>query len=655
MTRTTSGTLTFYDLAVVALIFFSVVMTALVTDRVFQHLPHLEDEMAYLYQARIFARGDVVIDSPQPSRAFWQPFVIDYAQTGNRFGKYSPGWPALLAIGELMGRLWVVNAFCAAGTVALTYRLGREVFNRDVGLIAAALVAFSPMALLLNGTLMGHTSALFCAALFMYAIWRIERGRRVIAWGVVAGIALGLLIINRPLTAIGVALPFVLWSGLRVLLSLVNTRPFRVQKRMADDLTAPEPLVRGRSFLPTLVPLVLLSVIALTISAAIPLFNDAAVDDPGFNLYTLVWPYDQVGFGTCCGRSSLPENGGEGHTIVKGVRHARFDLSLMAADLFGWNIGTITPEIQTHLQNESDYWPLRGLSFFILPLGLAVGFRRGWLWAWLVVGLVWLVAPLVADAPFLKGYLSNTVSSTPAQIQQAKNLLWAWVGAGAVLMLIPPLGLAFEHWRAGRAITGEDHNHRTALTESTWTWLLLGVAFCMIYIHLAYWIGSQRYSTRYYYEALSALGLIGALPLAWIVRQVKDSPARPALYSAFAVLLIFTLYSYSTPRIQALYGFNMISPDLAQGVEERREGEQPVLVIVSGNDVRWRSYGSLMALTGPYLDDDIIVAWDYAPGQGVREQIIARFPERQIIELNAQANEAWFADEAPPSIGQASQ
>lgn len=637
-----------YHAAAVLLVLFTFIMSFLVAERVFEHLPHLEDEMAYVFQARIFARGDLVIDSPEVQRAFWQPFVIDHAPTGNRFGKYSPGWPGLLAVGVLFGRMWIINAFFAAGTVALTYRLGREVFNADVGLIAAALTAFSPMALLLNGTLMGHTSALFAFALFMVALWRIERERKAAAWGLAGGAALGLLVINRPLTAVGVVAPFILWSGVRVLLAaLRDARQVRGHAGTpADRLTRLGAWAHTGA---TLRPLLLLSAVTVAISAAIPLFNWAAVGDPGFNLYTLVWPYDQVGFGTCCGRSSLPENGGEGHTIVKGIRHARFDLSLTAADLFGWNVGAITPDIVTHLQNESDYWPLFGLSFFILPFGLAVGFRKTWLWLWLVVGLVWLVLPLVNNLPFLRGLIVENIANTPAQLAQAKSHIWLWLAFGAGWMLVPPLGITVGLWRRG--LRGDLPQQERVLVQALWTWLLLAAGAGLIGVHLAYWIGSQRYSTRYYYEALTAFTLIGALPIAWLVRRSSAFAWRGLVYGVFTGVLVYTLYAYSTPRIQALHQFNFISAELAQAVEARREDDRPVLVLITGvsGDVRWRSYGSLMALTSPYLDGDIVAAWNFAPETDLRQTLRAMFPDRQVIDLLAEANTSWFADEPRPA------
>ncbi len=529
-----------HTLLALLLVGFSFGMSALVSSRVMEHLPHLEDEVAYLFQAKTYAGGHLVVDSPQPSRAYWQPFVKDYQPTGKRFSKYTPGWPMLLAFGVLMGQPWVINAFLAALIVALTYRLGSSLYDEDVGLVAAALVSFSPMALLLNGTLMGHTTALAATCLFLYAYWRMTRSRRALRWGLVAGLALGLVVITRPLTALGVALPLILWSGARLLAALF----------------------RSHDLLARLKPLLALAAATLIVSSVIPIYNYAATGNPTQNLYTLIWSYDQVGFGDCCGRS--------GHTLEKGIQHVRWDLSLMAADLYGWQLedlrdlgphlanlfnggglGTsITPELQDHLRTASDYWPLTGISWILLPFGLLIGWRR------------------------------------------------------------------------------------------RWTWLLAEVALSLVLVHLAYWIGSQRYSTRYYFEALTALSILSALPLVWVMRRIKR---RWPVYLLLGLGLVYSLYSYSTPRIDALYRFNFITPEVVEGVAQRRSGDQPVLVIMTGTDVRWRAFGALLAETSPYLDSDIVVAWDDT-SPGMRDAILARFPDRQVIDMGAEGNARWFVD-----------
>ncbi len=495
-------------LAALLLAFFAFFMSAYVSQVVFARMPHLEDEVAYLFQARTYTGGQLVIASPEPHRAFWQPFVVDL--NGLRFGKYTPGWPLQLALGVLMGQPWLMNALFAMLTVVLVYRLGREIFNPDVGVIAAALTAFSPMALLLNATLMGHTSALFAATLFLYAYWRIERGKHTLRWGAIAGIALGLLVANRPITGLAVGTPLILYSLVRLVRSVI--RPTResaadravppvetVDATQASPELTPQTESRARKPLPArgfwaiLTPLLLLSTITLIIAAIVPLNNDLATGSPTKDLYTLVWSYDRVGFGKCCGRS--------GHTLEKGIRQAGFDLSLTSADLFGWAIGSLTqsngairPDMANHLLTQSTYWykvgdtwVLIGISWILLPFGFLLAYRRQ---ALLI--LVWVMAAY-SWLRFASAYDGGAHLTDP-------NFAWLWIGAALGWLYLPLL-----FWR--------DRVH-------TWTWILWCAAAGLVIIQMTYWIGSQLYSTRYYFEGLTSLALISAIPIAWLARRI---------------------------------------------------------------------------------------------------------------------------------------
>lgn len=44
----------------------------------FERLPHLEDEFAYLFQAKVFAGGHLWVERPAgvEVKVLWQPFVI---------------------------------------------------------------------------------------------------------------------------------------------------------------------------------------------------------------------------------------------------------------------------------------------------------------------------------------------------------------------------------------------------------------------------------------------------------------------------------------------------------------------------------------------------------------------------------------------------
>ncbi len=132
--------------AAILIAFFALTASAVVSRVVFERLPHLEDEFAYLYQARMFARGDLYIDTPRPLATYWQPFLVDLDHNGDgirerRFGKYTPGWPMVLAVGELLNASWMLNAWLAMLTIALVYRLGREIYNPETGAIAAILMS----------------------------------------------------------------------------------------------------------------------------------------------------------------------------------------------------------------------------------------------------------------------------------------------------------------------------------------------------------------------------------------------------------------------------------------------------------------------------------------------------------------------------------
>jgi 4-amino-4-deoxy-L-arabinose transferase-like glycosyltransferase len=571
-----------YTWLVVALALFSFGMSAVLSRTVFERLPHLEDELTYLFQARMIARGDLTIPSPDPRNAFWQPFVID--RSGQRFGKYPVGFPAQLALGEWAGAAWVVNASYAALTVALVFALGSAIFDRRVGTIAAALTAFSPMALLLNSTLMSHSSALCFTLLFVYACWRLEHGQRTTLWGIAAGVGLGMVIANRPFAAVAIALPLVVWSGVR-LLNVLRTDRRRLWR--------------------TLQPLLALSVVALLFAATIPLYSLIAVGDPTVNLYTLVWQYDRAGFGDCCGRN--------GHTLATGFAHVRFDLSLLAADLFGWQIGTFSPQVIQHLRAASDYYPNIGVSWLLLLPALVVAFRRR------VIGVArWLLLGF--------GWAWLAVSGTP-QTFATTQAAWLWVGVSLVWLLLP---LLWWGWRRD--------------TRHVWTWLLIALPITLIVLHLTYWVGSQRYSTRYFYEGVGALAILGALPLAWLVQR-----GGRAMSGCVLMLLLIALVNYSLPRINTLFRYNNVSQCWIDTAVAQRTQDRPLLVIVTGTNLTWRSIGSFMAVTSPYRDSDIVAVYNRVANpdsDGDRARIIAQFPERQVIDLRGEGSEAMFVDEA---------
>lgn len=395
-----------------------------VAARVFELMPHLEDEVAYVWEAKLAASGRLTIPTPEYPKSFLVPFVVDY--NGLRFGKYPLGWPVVLAAGMMLGvRAWV-NPLLAGFGVWLTYRLGKKVFSAGVGLLAAGLTVVSPFFLVNSGSLLSHPLGLALSAAFTL-VWLDGFGdrnapRRWLPTLTAAGL-MGALVLTRPMTAAAVAFPFAI-HGLVL-------------------------LIRGPR--QTRLHLLVFGLTAAALASLHLLWQYAVTGDPMLNPYTLWWPYDKIGFG--------PEVGRHGHTLTQAWINTRQSLAAGWKDLFGW--GTF--------------------SWILLPVGAWAALRnwRGWLVAgvfpstvlfylayWIgsslfgpryyyeglfsltlitAAGVFWLAGAYRRDAIDLSGlarrvtarFLKKTTADTdaPLPIHRAAMRSWLRPGLAAVLLI----------------------------------------------------------------------------------------------------------------------------------------------------------------------------------------------------------------------------
>lgn len=341
------------DGVALALAILAAVATATISLRVFERIPHVEDEFANLWQAEVMAHGRLDLPSPPEPKGFIVPFVVDYE--GRRFGKYTPGWPAALSLGARAGAPWLVNTILAGMGVWLTYRLGTKIAGRGVGLLAALLTGVSPMFLMLSGSLMSHALSMFLVVAFSLA-WldlfprrsRISETPSTPPWlmTLVGGLALGLLTLTRPLTAVGVGLPFAIHGGFLLV--------------RGDGGTRRRVLAIGG--------------LALLVGAILFLWQAALTGDPLKNPYTLWWSYDRIGFGP--GRG-LTESG---HTLRLAQINTRFSLRAGKHDLFGWPYFSwlFLPFGFVALWRNRDAWLLSSTA----PT-LVIVYAAYWIGAWL--------------------------------------------------------------------------------------------------------------------------------------------------------------------------------------------------------------------------------------------------------------------------------
>src|SRR5262249_8824267 len=64
---------------------------AVVASSLLERMPHVQDSVAYLFQAKIFASGRLWADLPPTPEFFEHEFVV--MRDGRWFGKYPPGFP----------------------------------------------------------------------------------------------------------------------------------------------------------------------------------------------------------------------------------------------------------------------------------------------------------------------------------------------------------------------------------------------------------------------------------------------------------------------------------------------------------------------------------------------------------------------------------
>jgi hypothetical protein len=176
------------------------------------------DPSAYLSQARLIANGDLTVPVPLASRVTWLAPEWSFAPLGYRPGlhageivpTYPPGLPLLMVIASLIAGdngPFLVGPLLAGITVVSAYWLAARRHSRTAGVIAAALMASSP---LLLSQVVQQMSDIPAAAFWTLALLAAMSVRPVAA-GVLSGVA---VLIRPSLLPVAAAVAVVLtrWS-----------------------------------------------------------------------------------------------------------------------------------------------------------------------------------------------------------------------------------------------------------------------------------------------------------------------------------------------------------------------------------------------------------------------------------------------------------
>ncbi|HUX88851.1 MAG TPA: glycosyltransferase family 39 protein [Chloroflexota bacterium] len=308
---------------------------------VLQGMPHVQDSVAYLFQAKTYALGRLWVPVPAHSEFFTHEFIVMH--DGRWFGKYPPGWPMLLAIGVLAGAPWVVSPICGALALLVVYRIGREVYHPWVGVLAAILGLAAPFWLFLSGSMMSHASGLLFSLLFIWGFWRTSRSDKPVWPGLLAGLALGVGVLIRPYTVLMIAIPFALYAAISLI---------------------PKPIPALRRYLPIVVG-------AAPFVVAFCAYNAYFTGHLFYPPQQLWWPFDQVGFG--------PDHGPFGFYPVDAFPNVSRNLQELLEHAFGWpTFLTLSLAFLPFVSGRARMWDwLLGASFVCLTLGYAFWWADG--------------------------------------------------------------------------------------------------------------------------------------------------------------------------------------------------------------------------------------------------------------------------------------
>lgn len=184
----------------------------------FRGLGLVEDETAYLFQAKTFAAGGLMGPPLPPGTAEAFTYYLLQSTSSGWFATTAPGWPAVLAIGVAVGLPLLVNPLLGAGAVWMIHRLVlRHTGERWTANVAALMMAVSPWMLETSASLMTHalSIALILGAWLLLTSSRDHyadgRNTRSAAMSFMAGLLLGWLFVNRALDGVIIGLLSGLW------------------------------------------------------------------------------------------------------------------------------------------------------------------------------------------------------------------------------------------------------------------------------------------------------------------------------------------------------------------------------------------------------------------------------------------------------------
>ena len=192
---------------------FALTLSAVVTAKAFEFLIYNGDEVAYTFQANVYAHFHAYARIPACASMFENYWV--FRHDGRAFSQYTPGWPLFMAAFDRLRLVWlagpVMGGILAVGIARLTRRLAAGLggtYDESARIVAlagpigAVLSMLGPSLLLNAASRFSHTMVAACFAWSVEAAAEVAtpqltRGRSVL-FGLLLGSATALCLATRP-------------------------------------------------------------------------------------------------------------------------------------------------------------------------------------------------------------------------------------------------------------------------------------------------------------------------------------------------------------------------------------------------------------------------------------------------------------------------
>lgn len=182
---------------------FASVTAGILAWLAFEGLPHVEDEVAFLFQARTFAGGALSVPAlPEATLPGLEHYLLE-VRDDRWFATTPPGWPALLSLGVIIGLPWLINPILTIPAILLAHNIAKRQTNSEIANLVALLMAASPWLLGTAASMMPHMITL---TLTLFAWWALlhsrDKGAANLRWALLAGLAMGWIFATRQLEAL---------------------------------------------------------------------------------------------------------------------------------------------------------------------------------------------------------------------------------------------------------------------------------------------------------------------------------------------------------------------------------------------------------------------------------------------------------------------